>query len=47
LRNLFDIEDIDYKNRNIPEEVAPYAKCIFEDCRKEENKFKINPNYMD
>jgi len=40
------MEDIDFKNLNIPEEVAPYAKHIFTECRNEEQKFKINPSYM-
>ena len=30
------MEDIDYKNRNIPEEVAPYAKQIFKELRETE-----------
>ena len=29
LRNLYDMEEIDYENRYIPEEVAPYTKEIF------------------
>ena len=36
LRNIYDMEDIDYKNRTIPEEVAPYAKEIFSDLREKE-----------
>ena len=34
------MEDIDYKNRNIPEEVAPYAKQIFKELRETE----VNPS---
>jgi hypothetical protein len=30
------MEDIDYKNKNIPEEVAPYAKQIFKELRENE-----------
>jgi len=30
------MEDIDYKNKNIPEEVAPYAKQIFKELRETE-----------
>ena len=29
LRTVYDMTDIDYRNRGIPEEVAPYAKEIF------------------
>ena len=36
LGGLFDMEDIDFKNLNIPEEVAPYAKQIFTECRNDE-----------
>jgi len=38
LRNIYEMEDIDYKNKDIPEEVAPYAKEIFTLLRKEEVK---------
>ena len=30
------MEDVDYKTREIPEEVAPYAKGIFSLLREEE-----------
>jgi len=33
------MENIDYKNRNIPEEVAPYAKEIFKNLIKDEVNF--------
>ena len=36
LRAIFDMEDIDFENRAIPEEVAPYAKAIFKDLRESE-----------
>jgi hypothetical protein len=36
IRNLFDMEDIDFKYLDIPEEVAPYAKFIFSECRNNE-----------
>ena len=35
------MEDIDYKNREIPEEVAPYAKSIFAELRNTEVNIKI------
>ena len=40
------MEDIDFKSLNIPEEVAPYAKHIFTECRNNEQKLKVNPSYM-
>ena len=40
LRSLYDMEDIDYANKDIPEEVAPYAKEIFKDLREKEVTFR-------
>ena len=34
LRILYDMEEMDFKNLHIPEEVAPYAKTIYEDLRE-------------
>ena len=36
LRTIYDMEDIDYQNRGVPEEVAPYAKQIFTMLREKE-----------
>ena len=36
LRTIYDMEDIDYQNKGIPEEVAPYAKQIFSMLREKE-----------
>ena len=35
------MEEIDYANKDIPEEVAPYAKEIFKTLRNEEVKILI------
>jgi len=36
LRTIYDMENIDFENRDIPEEVAPYAKGIFKELRENE-----------
>jgi hypothetical protein len=36
LRSVFDMEEVDYRNRHVPEEVAPYTKEIFKMLREEE-----------
>jgi len=36
LRNIFDMEEVDYLNKHIPEEVAPYTKEIFKMLREQE-----------
>jgi hypothetical protein len=36
LRSVFDMEEVDYRNRDVPEEVAPYTKEIFKMLREEE-----------
>jgi hypothetical protein len=38
------MEEIDYANKDIPEEVAPYAKEIFKLLRNEEVKILIKIN---
>ena len=47
LRDLYDMEEMDYKNKDIPEEVAPYAKQIYQYLKEEEviftTKFINNP----
>ena len=40
------MEDMDYKNKDIPEEVAPYAKQIFKELRDSEEKFVASAGYM-
>lgn len=44
LRNLYDMEEIDYENRYIPEEVAPYTKEIFKLLKDQEVNF-LNGDY--
>jgi len=39
LRTIYDMEDMDFQNRGIPEEVAPYAKSIFKELRSNEVRF--------
>ena len=46
LRQLYDMENIDYENRFIPEEVAPYAKEIFKNLLKEEKRYIPTAGYM-
>jgi hypothetical protein len=40
------MEEIDYANKDIPEEVAPYAKEIFKTMRNEEGKYLAKAGYM-
>ncbi len=40
------MEDLDYSNKDVPEEVAPYAKQIYKDLRENEvfpTKFLNSP----
>ena len=46
LRSIYDMEDIDYRNRHIPEEVAPYTKEIFRNLRTNEGRFLPKAGYM-
>ena len=46
LRTIYDMDDIDYRNRHIPEEVAPYTKEIFRSLRNNEGRFLPKAGYM-
>jgi cyclin B len=46
LRTLYDMDDIDYRNRDLPEEVAPYTKEIFKSLRTNEGRFLPKAGYM-
>ena len=40
------MDTIDYNNRGVPEEVAPYAKEIFKNLRNNEGRFLPKAGYM-
>jgi transcription initiation factor TFIIIB Brf1 subunit/transcription initiation factor TFIIB len=46
LRTIYDMEDMDFQNRGIPEEVAPYAKSIFKELRSNEGQYTPSAGYM-
>jgi len=40
------MDNIDYRNRHVPEEVAPYTKEIFKNLRNNEGRFLPKAGYM-
>ena len=43
---LFDMEEIDKQNLWCPEEVAPYAKEIFDSINSNKNPYMAQAGYM-